>query len=108
MIPFAVGVALLLADSLRKVGWLLVWGASAAMGAAVLQSLLFSFRTTSLWSLMTMVVMIAAGGGLMFRSLRDYQELDQQQRQMEQDDSRQKINALKEELEQLKSRLDRH
>jgi membrane protein implicated in regulation of membrane protease activity len=108
MIPFGVGVALLLADSLRKVGWLLVWGASAAMGAAVLQSLLFSFRTTSLWSLMTMVVMIAGGGGLMFRSLRDYQDHDQEQHRMDLDDSRQKLSELRDELERLKSRMDGH
>jgi membrane protein implicated in regulation of membrane protease activity len=108
MIPFGVGVALLLADSLRRVGWLLVWGSSAAMGAAVLQSLLFSFRTTSLWSLMTMIVMIAGGGGLMFRSLRDYQEIDQQQRRIDLVDSRQKIDDLKEELERLKSRMEGH
>ena len=80
MIPFGVGVALLLANVYRKVGWFLVWASSAAVGAGVLQSLLFSFRTTSLWSLMTMVVMVAGGGGLMFNSLRDYQGEEQERR----------------------------
>ena len=73
MIPFSIGVDLLLADAYRKVGWFLVWAASAAAGVGILQSLMYSFRTASLWSLMTMVMMIASGGGLMFKSLRDYQ-----------------------------------
>jgi hypothetical protein len=104
MIPFGVGVALLLANVYRKVGWFLVWASSATIGAGVLQSLLFSFRTTSLWSLMTMVVMIAGGGGLMFNSLRDYQGEEQERRRVELDDSTKSINELREELERLKSK----
>ena len=107
MIPFGVGVALLLANAYRKVGWFLVWASSAAVGAGVLQSLLFSFRTTSLWSLMTMVVMIAGGGGLMFKSLRDYQGEERERRRIELDDSTQSLNQIREELEQLKSRINK-
>ncbi|MFN7895018.1 MAG: hypothetical protein ACK6BU_05440 [Cyanobacteriota bacterium] len=107
MIPFGVGVALLLANIFRKVGWFLVWASSAAVGAGVLQSLLFSFKTTSLWSLMTMVVMIAGGGGLMFNSLRDYQGEEQERRRVELDDSTKSINELREELENLKSKINK-
>jgi hypothetical protein len=107
MIPFGMGVALLLADAYRRVGWFLVWASSAAVGAGVLQSLLFSFRTTSLWSLMTMVVMIAGGGGLMFKSLRDYQGDERQRRRAELDDSMQGLSEIREELEQLKSRINK-
>jgi hypothetical protein len=107
MIPFGMGVALLLADVYRRVGWFLVWASSAAVGAGVLQSLLFSFRTTSLWSLMTMVVMIAGGGGLMFKSLRDYQGDERQRRRAELDDSMQGLSEIREELEQLKSRINK-
>jgi len=107
MVPFGVGVALLLADAFRKVGWFLVWASAAAVGAGVLQSLLFSFRETSLWSLLSMVVMIAGGGGLMFKSLRDYQGSEQERRRKEMDDSVQSINKIKEELEQLKSRINK-
>lgn len=106
MIPFGVGVALLLADAYRRIGWFLVWASSAAVGAAVLQSLMFNFRATSLWSLMTMVVMIAAGGGLMFKSLRNYQEDDRERQRVELDDSRQRYEEVKEELEQLKARMN--
>lgn len=105
MIPFGVGVALLLADAYRKLGWFLIWASSAAVGVSVLQSLNFTFRVTSLLSLMAMVVMIAAGGGLMFKSLRDYQEDDRQRQRIELDDSIQRYNEVKEELEQLKARM---
>ena len=72
MLPFGLGVALLLADTYRKAGWLLIWACSAALSVAVLQSLFFSFRPTSLWTLLSMVIMVAGGGGLMLRSLRGY------------------------------------
>ena len=106
MIPFGIGVTLLLADVQRKVGWFLVWAASAALGAAVLQSLIFSFRPASLWSLITMVVMIGGGGGLMFKSLRDYSGKERQRQRSDQSSSSQEIERLREELEQLKSRLN--
>jgi hypothetical protein len=107
MIPFGVGVALLIADVYRKVGWFLIFAASAAIGVGVLQSLFFSFRPTSLWSLMSMVVMLAAGAGLMFKSLRDYQEDDRQRRRAEADEATLKYYEIKEELENLKSKMNR-
>jgi membrane protein implicated in regulation of membrane protease activity len=107
MIPFGLGVALLLADVMRKLGWFLVWASSAAVAAAILQSLFFSFRPTSLWSLMSMVVMIAGGAGLMFKSLRDYRVDDQESRQRDRDESRQSVKELREELERLRARIER-
>jgi hypothetical protein len=106
MIPFGVGAGLLLADAYRKVGWFLLWASSAAIGAWVLQSLLFSFRPTSLWNLMTMVVMIAGGGGLMFKSLRDYKEEENTVRSSESDRSRQSLDDIRKELDELKSRIN--
>ena len=87
MIPFGIGVALLLADTYRKVGWFLAWAASAAAGVGILQSLMFSFKTASPWSLMTMIMMIAGGGGLMFKSLRDYQGEELERRRIDLEDS---------------------
>jgi len=107
MIPFGVGAGLLLADAYRRVGWFLVWASSAALGVGVLQSLLFSFRPTSLWNLMTMVLMIAAGGGLMFKSLRDYQVEEKEERRAEAGDARQSLDEIRKELEQLKSRINK-
>lgn len=72
MLPLAVGVCLLFAGRWSRAGWFLIWAALAAMAVGVLQSLFFSFRETSLWSLLTMVVLMGSGGGLMFRSLGGY------------------------------------
>lgn len=107
MVPFGIGVALLIADTYRKVGWFLVWAASAALGAAVLQSLLFSFRPISLWSLMSMIVMVGAGAGLMFKSLRDYQEEDRKSRRSDVDEVTKNYSKIKEELDQLKAKVDK-
>lgn len=107
MIPFGVGVALLMADAYRRFGWFLIWASSAAVGAGVLQSLLFSFRPTSLWTLLTMVVMIAGGGGLMFRSLRGYQEDDTKSRGRGLDNATQSLDQIREELEGLKAKVNK-
>jgi hypothetical protein len=114
MIPFAVGVALLLADSLRRLGWFLIWATSAALGAGILQSLIFDFRPASLWSLLAMVFMIGGGAGLMFRSLRGYPEDQEPQGGKTQGgegrdaaEARRELLELRQELDQLKARLSR-
>ncbi|WP_259726654.1 hypothetical protein [Synechococcus sp. CS-1326] len=50
--------------------------------------------------------MIGGGGGLMFRSIRGYQEEERQRRTMDQDEAAAKMMDINEELEQLKTRLD--
>jgi hypothetical protein len=106
MIPFGIGVALLFANLFRKVGWFLIWAASAAVGVGILQSLVFRFRPASLWSLASMVVMIAGGGGLMFKSLKDYQADEREARRTELEDSKRDLSELREELDQLKKQLN--
>ena len=69
MIPLGIGVAMLFINAYRKLAWLLIWGSAAALTAGILHSLSMQFMPTTLWSLVTMVVMIASGAGLMFRSL---------------------------------------
>lgn len=69
MIPLGLGVAMLFMNVYRKMAWLLVWGSAAALAAGILHSISMSFIPTTLWALVTMVVMIAAGAGLMFKSL---------------------------------------
>ncbi|MCT0224296.1 hypothetical protein [Synechococcus sp. CS-1328] len=69
MIPFGLGVALLFVNAYRKLAWLLVWGSGAALIVGILHSLDMNFMPTTLWALVTMIVMIAAGAGLMFKSL---------------------------------------
>lgn len=107
MIPFGLGVALLIADANRKLGWFLIWASSAAVGVGVLQSLVFNFRTTSLFSLMAMVFMIGGGGALMFKSLKDYEAEEKDRRKTEIDEANQRLDDLKEDLENLKSRYDK-
>jgi hypothetical protein len=119
LIPFALGVALLLADTLHRLGWFLIWATSAALGAGILQSLIFDFRPASLWSLLAMMFLIGGGAGLMFRSLRGYpeerraaaaeaREAETRQAATRQaEDERRELQALREELDQLKARLAR-
>ncbi|MFO0040207.1 MAG: hypothetical protein ACK522_14865 [Synechococcaceae cyanobacterium] len=107
MIPFGIGVALLFSDTLRRLGWFLVWAASGALGVGVLQSLLFSFRPTSLWSLLAMVVMIASGGGLLLQSLLRFGADDRTRREEEVREERQTLQELRDELEELKAKINR-
>ena len=76
MIPFGIGVAMLFMNAYRKMAWLLVWGSGAALTAGILHSLSMRFIPTTLWALVTMIVMIAAGAGLMFKSLYSDDEKD--------------------------------
>jgi hypothetical protein len=107
MIPFGTGVALLLADTYRKVGWFLVCASAAALGVTILQSLFFEFRPASLWSLMAMIFMIGAGAGLMFKSLRAYPEEEPDRGRRSENHSDQQYIEIKKELEDLRSRLDK-
>jgi hypothetical protein len=107
MIPFGIGVALLFSDTLRRLGWFLVWASAGALGGGVLQSLLYSFRPTSLWSLLAMVVMIASGGGLLLQSLLRFGAEDRTRRQEEVREERQTMQELRDELEELKEKINR-
>jgi hypothetical protein len=60
---------MLFINAYRKLAWLLIWGSAAALTAGILHSLNMQFLPTTLWSLVTIVLMIASGAGLMFRSL---------------------------------------
>jgi len=74
MIPLGIGVCLLFAGAYERWANRLIWVTLAALGAGVLNSIRLTFMPTTLWALGTYIVMIAAGGGLMFRSLRDDDE----------------------------------
>lgn len=107
MIPFGLGLTLIVADAFRKVGWFLVWASCAAIGTGVLQSLFFSFRPTSLWSLMAMIVMIGGGGGLMFRTLKNYQGDEKSTAEAAQKEQDKSLAELKKEFEGLKATVKR-
>lgn len=107
MIPFGLGVGLLVADTLRKLGWFLIMASSAALGAGILQSLLLNFRPTSLFSLLAMVAMIAGGGGLMLRAVRGYEKGQEPQAPERTSSKSGTDKELNKELEHLRAKIRR-
>jgi uncharacterized protein YlxW (UPF0749 family) len=55
-----------------------------------------------------MIAMIAGGGGLMFKSLRDYQGEENERRRADRDDSTKRLNEIREEVDRLKDRIDKY
>lgn len=106
MIPLAIGVCMLLAGSWQRLARLLVWGSLAALFVGVLNSIRISFIPSTLWQLAIYVVMIASGGGLMFRGLAAYQESAAQRAPTEETSNRDDARELRRELEELKRRMD--
>ena len=74
LIPLVIGVCLLFALRNQRWGWFLVLASVAALAVGVLQTLSMRFEPTTLWNLLTMMALIGSGGGLMFRSLRGYDD----------------------------------
>jgi hypothetical protein len=105
MLTLGIGVCLLFAGSYRRWANLLIWGSLAAVLVGVLNSLRMSFMPTTLWQLGVYIVMIAAGGGLMFRGLNAY-DADGQTLADKNDATRQQADDLRREIEALKARLD--
>ena len=105
MLPLGIGVCLLFAGNYRRWANLLIWASLAALLVGVLNSLRMSFMPTTLWQLVVYIVMIAAGGGLMFRGLNAY-DSDGQTLADKNDATRQQADDLRREIEALKARLD--
>ena len=103
MVPLALGVCLLFAGAYRRWANLLVWASLAALAVGILNSVRMVFMPTTLWQLGAYVVMIAAGGGLMFRSLRDYD--GEKLAKTVNSDSRKREAALRAEFEELKRKF---
>ena len=74
MIPLGIGVVLLFMDGYRRLSQFLIWGSAAALLVGVLNSLQMRMSTISLWQLVVESTMIAAGAGVMFRSLKGYDD----------------------------------
>ena len=90
MVPLGIGVCMLFAGTYRRWANLLIWASLAALLAGVLSSIRIEFRSTTLWQLIAFIVMIASGGGLMFRGARAYDAEGSAE-----DDLRKEIEALK-------------
>lgn len=74
LIPLGIGVCLLFVGGQRRLSQLLIWGSAAALLTGVLNSIRLTLMPITLWQLVLEIVMVAAGAGLMFRSLRNYDE----------------------------------
>ena len=74
LIPLVIGVCLLFTLRNQRWGWFLVLASVAALAVGVLQTLIMRFQPTTLWNLLTMMALIGSGGGLMFRSLKGYDD----------------------------------
>jgi len=74
----------------------------------VLNSVRISFMPATLWQLAVYVVMIASGGGLMFRSLRGFDQAETPHAGSSPDprDPRSEELELRQELAELRRRLD--
>ena len=105
MLPLGIGVCLLFAGNYRRWANLLIWASLAALLVGVLNSLRMSFMPTTLWQLGVFIVMIAAGGGLMFRGLRAY-DAEGKTSAFNNEAEKQQTDDLRREIEALKARLD--
>ena len=106
MIPMGIGVCMLFAGQYRRWANLMVWASLAALLVGVLNSVRITFRPTTLWQLGVYVVMIAAGGGLMFRGMRSMDHDGRSFRQSETETGH-RDEQLRREIAELKARLDR-
>jgi hypothetical protein len=72
MLPLLIGVGVLFFDGKSKLGWILTAGGLLTILAAVLMSLSIHWAPTSLFNTLLMFGLLAAGVGLVARSLRPY------------------------------------
>ena len=105
MLPLGIGVALLFAGQGRRWANLLIWASLSALLVGVLNSLRLSFLPTTLWQLAVFIVMIAAGGGLMFRGLNGY-DAEGQSIASKSVAAQRETESLRREIEELRARLE--
>ena len=74
MLPLLIGIGVLFFDGKSKLGWVLSIGGLFTILAAVLMSLSIHWAPTSLFNTLLMFGLLAAGMGLVARSLRAYPE----------------------------------
>ncbi len=70
LIPFLISVTLLFLNGKSPLGWLLLLASIAIVLAGVLMNLTVYFRPTSLFNTLMILALLAAGVGLILRSLR--------------------------------------
>lgn len=70
LVPLLIGVALLFYDGRSVAGWALTAGGAVIILAGIIANLQIFFRPTSLFNTLVMLGLLAAGLGLVARSLR--------------------------------------
>jgi uncharacterized protein len=70
LLPLLIGTGLLFFGGRSIVGWLLVLAGAVIIFAGILSNLHLYFAPTSLFATLTMLLLLAAGLGLVARSLR--------------------------------------
>lgn len=71
LIPMIFGIGMIFWNARNFVGWTLAVGSLVALVFGVLASLQFHIRSMSLFELLVVLVLVAGGAGLFFRSLLD-------------------------------------
>lgn len=72
LIPFIIGLVVLFYDASLKLGWALTLISLCAILLGILSSLHVVFATTSLFVLLTILVLLFGGLGLILRSLKPH------------------------------------
>jgi hypothetical protein len=72
LLPLVVGVGLLFYNGKSVAGWLLTFAGAVIILAGVIMNLQIYFESTSLFSTIVMLVLLAGGLGLVARSLRPH------------------------------------
>ncbi len=72
LIPMVFGIGLIFWNARNLAGWILAVGSLVALVFGVLASLQFHIRSMSLFELLVVLVLVAGGAGLFFRSLLDH------------------------------------
>jgi uncharacterized protein len=71
LLPFLIGTGMLFFNGRSVVGWLLLMAGTVIILAGILMNLRIYFEATSLFDTLMMLGMLAAGIGLLTRSLRN-------------------------------------
>jgi multisubunit Na+/H+ antiporter MnhF subunit len=72
LLPVFIGICFLFFNGKSIVGWVLTGGGLVVIFVGILARMNIWFRQTSLWNTLIMLALIAAGVGLIARSLREH------------------------------------
>ena len=104
LLPLGIGLCLAFAGKYKKWSNLLIRASLAALLVGVLNSIRMTFAPTTLWQLGVYIAMIGIGGGLMFKSVKDFDSgspsIDEEKKSTSQYNK-----ELKDELEALKREI---